>query len=155
PWFEYPLKPGAPGHEGWGIVDAVGDQVASVAVGDRVGALSYHAFAEYDVVDAEAVVALPAALDGDPFPAEPLACAINVLERSDVVAGQVVAVVGVGFLGALLIQMMSRMGVSVVAISRRTSALDWAERMGAVAALPLTAQSDIHGQVEMLSEGRG
>src|SRR5690348_14247606 len=27
PWFEYPLAPGAPGHEGWGIVDEVGPGV--------------------------------------------------------------------------------------------------------------------------------
>lgn len=155
PWFEYPLEPGAPGHEGWGIVDAVGDEVASVAVGDRVGALSYHAFAEYDAVDATAVVPLPAKLAALPFPAEPLACAMNVLDRSEVKPGQVVTVVGVGFLGALLIQMMTRMGASVIAVSRRRSALDWAERMGAVAALPLTSPSEIQQQVDALTGGGG
>src|SRR5690606_12707045 len=44
-WFTYPLEPGAPGHEGWGVVDAVGDGVDTVRVGDRVAALSYHAYA--------------------------------------------------------------------------------------------------------------
>ncbi|WP_203329150.1 MDR/zinc-dependent alcohol dehydrogenase-like family protein [Candidatus Laterigemmans baculatus] len=155
PWFEYPLEPGAPGHEGWGVVDAVGSEVQSLAVGDRVGALSYHAFAEYDTVDEDAAVVLPDELAELPFPAEPLACAMNVLERSDVQPGQVVTVIGVGFLGSLLIQMMTRRGARVIAVSRRRSALEWAERMGAIAALPLTSPDDVQQQVAALSGGDG
>lgn len=155
PWFEYPLAGGAPGHEGWGIVDAVGDRVSSVRVGDRVGLLSYHAFADYDVADDQSVVKLPDALAGAPFPAEPLACAMNVLDRSDVVPGQTVAVIGVGFLGALLIQMMSRMGITVVAVSRRHAALHWAERLGAAAALPIDAPEEVRQRIDRLTEGRG
>src|SRR5690348_12363139 len=49
PWFNYPLQPGSPGHEGWGIVDAVGPQVNAFTIGERVGFLSEHAYAEYDV----------------------------------------------------------------------------------------------------------
>jgi D-arabinose 1-dehydrogenase-like Zn-dependent alcohol dehydrogenase len=49
PWFQYPFAPGAPGHEGWGRVDAVGEGVTSVARGDRVAFLSGAAYAEYDV----------------------------------------------------------------------------------------------------------
>jgi D-arabinose 1-dehydrogenase-like Zn-dependent alcohol dehydrogenase len=105
PWFEYPLQPGAPGHEGWGVVDAVGPGVTNVGEGDRVAALSYHAYAEYDVADADSVVKLPPELDGVPFPGEPLGCAVNVFRRSDVQSGQTVAVVGVGFLGAQLVRL--------------------------------------------------
>lgn len=155
PWFEYPLEGGSPGHEGWGVVDAIGDAVTTVQVGDRVGVLSYHAFAEYDLADEHSVVKLPAELADAPFPAEPLACAMNVLERSHVYPGQTVAVIGVGFLGALLIQMMSRMGASVVAVSRRPAALQWARRMGASAALPLESQDEIRQQIGSLTEGRG
>src|SRR5687768_10330074 len=36
PWFTYPLEPGAPGHEGWGYVDAVGTAVEVLSCGDRV-----------------------------------------------------------------------------------------------------------------------
>src|SRR5919197_2732980 len=48
-WFEYPQPPGAPGHEGWGTVDAVGRDVRDLAVGQRVAPLSFRAYAEYDV----------------------------------------------------------------------------------------------------------
>ncbi|HEX3252664.1 MAG TPA: alcohol dehydrogenase catalytic domain-containing protein, partial [Pyrinomonadaceae bacterium] len=33
PWFQYPVEPGAPGHEAWGHVDAIGDGVTEVAKG--------------------------------------------------------------------------------------------------------------------------
>src|SRR5215213_8306067 len=96
-WMQFPTEPGALGHEGWGIVDAVGAGVEDLAVGDRVAALSYKAYAAYDLADADAVVPLPNTLAGQPFPGEPLGCAMNILRRSDIVAGQTVAIVGIGF----------------------------------------------------------
>src|SRR5690349_13390756 len=48
PWFQYPFAPGAPGHEGWGVVDAVGPEVSCRRAGDRVALLAYHSYAEYD-----------------------------------------------------------------------------------------------------------
>jgi len=30
PWFEYPLLPGEPGHEGWGVVEAAGSEVTAI-----------------------------------------------------------------------------------------------------------------------------
>src|SRR5690606_16135198 len=61
-WFEYPQPPGAPGHEGWGRIEEVGPGVAGLAAGQRIALLSYHAFAEYDVAAADAVVPLPPSL---------------------------------------------------------------------------------------------
>ena len=55
-WFQYPQPAGAPGHEGWGVVAAVGEGVRAVKEGQRVAALSYRAHAEYDIADASAVV---------------------------------------------------------------------------------------------------
>jgi 2-desacetyl-2-hydroxyethyl bacteriochlorophyllide A dehydrogenase len=130
-WFDYPLPPGAPGHEGWGVVAALGDGAEGVAVGDRVCLLSERAFAEYDVAPADRVVRLPPELGGEPFPGEALGCALNVLARSDVHAGQEVAVVGIGFLGALLVQLSARAGARVTAFSRRPFALEVARTCGA------------------------
>src|SRR5207302_10599670 len=102
PWFNYPFEPGAPGHEGWGTVDAVAAGATNLAPGDRVAILSYHAFAEYDLAASDAVVKLPRQLGDLPFPGEPLACAVNVFRRADVEPGQTVAILGIGFLGALV-----------------------------------------------------
>src|SRR5947209_12581811 len=117
-WMQFPTAPGALGHEGWGIVDALGEDVAGLAVGERVAALSYNAYAEYDLAEADAVVRLPDSLAGEPFPGEPLGCAMNIFARSDIRAGQIVAIVGIGFLGAILTRLATDAGARVIAISR-------------------------------------
>jgi NADPH2:quinone reductase len=129
PWFEYPQPPGAPGHEGWGVVDAIGRGVSGLAEGDRVAGLTYHAYADYDIARAVDLVPLPAA--AGPFPGEALGCAVNVLRRSGIHAGDTVAVVGAGFLGCVIVQLAAAAGARVFAISRRRSALEAAAAMGA------------------------
>ncbi|MFD2648916.1 zinc-binding dehydrogenase [Devosia albogilva] len=130
-WMKFPTEPGGLGHEGWGVVDAVGEGVTDLAVGDRVAALSYHSYATHDVADGAAVVKLPPELDGVPFPGEPLGCAMNIFKRSAIKAGDTVAIVGIGFLGALLIQLARGAGARVIAIARRQTALDLAAELGA------------------------
>src|SRR6478735_9802384 len=100
-WFSYPSEPGSPGHEGWGIVEEVGDRIDDVKTGDRVAFLSFHAYAEYDVANRKSFVKLPQNLNDQPFPGEPLGCAMNIFERSDISIGDTVAIIGSGFLGAL------------------------------------------------------
>lgn len=153
PWFSYPLSPGQLGHEGWGRVDAVGRDVDVVHRGDRVAMLSEHAYAEYDVCPAEAVVALPQALDAAPFPGEPLGCAVNIMARSDVHAGQTVAIVGIGFLGALLCRLAHVRGARVIAISRRSCSLDAARTMGADETVPMDDHRRIVERVQALTGG--
>ncbi|HEX6533330.1 MAG TPA: zinc-binding dehydrogenase [Gemmatimonadaceae bacterium] len=154
-WFTYPCEPGAPGHEGWGVVDAVGDGVRGVAVGDRVAALSWHAYAEYDIAAADAVVPLPPALHDAPLPGEPLGCAMNVFRRSGVEPGQTVAIVGIGFLGALLVQLASGAGARVIAISRRPFALEVARWCGAHETIRMDDHQRIVERVRELTGGAG
>jgi threonine dehydrogenase-like Zn-dependent dehydrogenase len=154
PWFAYPRAPGAPGHEGWGRVVARGAGVRAPTTGARVAAICFASDAEFDVAAAEAVVALPAELDGQPFPGEALGCAMNVARRSDLAAGQTVAVVGIGFLGALLVQLAARAGARVIAISRRPYALQVARRMGAEHVLGSgDDDADVVAAVEQLTGG--
>ena len=136
-WMTFPTEPGALGHEGWGVVDALGDGVEGLRVGERVAALSYKAYAEYDVAEAEAVVPLPAALADQPFPGEPLGCAMNIFRRSDIAAGQTVAIVGIGFLGAVLTRLATDAGARVIAVSRRPFSLDVARAFGAAETIPM------------------
>jgi len=154
PWFDYPQPKGAPGHEGWGRVVAIGDGVADLAVGDRVAALTYRAHAEYDVADASAVVSLPAGLDGVAFPGEPLGCAVNIFRRSAIEARQTVAIVGIGFLGALLTRLASHAGARVIAISRRPFALDVARMCGAAETIALDDNVRVIAEVKRLTDGQ-
>jgi threonine dehydrogenase-like Zn-dependent dehydrogenase len=151
-WMTFPTKPGDLGHEGWGIVDAVGSEVREVAVGDRVAALSYRAYAEYDLAEADAVVRLPEALAGKPFPGEPLGCAMNIFRRSDIQSGQTVAIVGIGFLGAILTRLATEAGARVVAVSRRPYSLDVARQFGAA---EVVAMDDHHAIIERVKELTG
>jgi threonine dehydrogenase-like Zn-dependent dehydrogenase len=156
PWFEYPFAPGAPGHEGWGEIDAVGADVDGWRVGDRVALLSGNAYAEYDLAASEALARLPAALEEDyPLPGEPLACAMNILRRSDIQPGQTMAVIGVGFIGALLVQLASRAGAKVIALSRRPYSQRVARECGAVDALSTDDPHAAIGAVHELTNGVG
>lgn len=152
-WFTYPMEPGALGHEGWGVVDAAGAAVSGLAAGDRVALLSGHAYAEYDVADQSAVVTLPASLGQTPFPGEPLGCAVNIFRRSEVKPGQTVAVVGIGFLGALLTRLATDAGASVIAVARRPFAQETARRMGAAHVLPMDDHWQIIERVKALTGG--
>ena len=151
PWFAYPREPGAPGHEGWGVVDELGPGVRGPEPGTRVAALSYRAYAEYDLAAAQAVVPLPAQLVDQPFPGEALSCAVNVVRRSELAAGQTVAVVGIGFLGALIVQLAVQAGARVISLSRRPFALQIAKTMGASETIELA--EDAEREVEALTGG--
>jgi threonine dehydrogenase-like Zn-dependent dehydrogenase len=153
-WFTYPMPPGGLGHEGWGVVDAVGDGVTNWRPGDRVASLSQRAYAEYDVAGENELIRLPAALDGTPFPGEPLGCAINIFDRSHIEAGQTVAVVGVGFLGALLIRLAKNAGARVLAVARRPFAQSVAARMGADEVIPMDDHYRVIERVRALTDDR-
>jgi threonine dehydrogenase-like Zn-dependent dehydrogenase len=153
PWFRYPLGAGAPGHEGWGVIDRLGPAVRGVSVGDRVAFLSDHALAEYDVVAPSVLVPLPARLDQVPFPGEAIGCAFNIFARSEIQRGETVAVVGVGFLGALLVKLAKRAGAVVIAVARRPYALELARHMGADHLVPMNGRAQVVEEVLRLNAG--
>ena len=153
-WMSFPGEPGGMGHEGWGAIDAVGEGVTAVAAGDRVAALSYKSYADFDIAEADAVVKLPPALHGQPFPGEPLGCAFNIFRRSDIEAGQTVAIVGIGFLGAILTRLATDAGARVIAISRRPFSLDVARQFGAAEVIPMEDHSGIIERVKELTDGK-
>jgi threonine dehydrogenase-like Zn-dependent dehydrogenase len=154
PWFKYPFEAGAPGHEGWGVIDSIGEGVADLRIGDRVAFLSYHSFAEFDIADQHSVVRLSSTLATQPFPGEALGCAMNVFRRSQIRAGDAVGIVGIGFLGALLVGLASRAGARVIAVSRRPFALNIACQFGAQETIPLLDHSRIVERINQLTEGK-
>jgi threonine dehydrogenase-like Zn-dependent dehydrogenase len=153
-WFTYPQPPGAPGHEGWGRVAALGAGVTGLAEGDRIAALTYRAHAEYDLADAKAVVKLPDALADTAVLGEPLGCATNIFQRSEIKPGQTVAIVGIGFLGALLTQLAKHAGARVIALSRRPFSLEFAKQAGADETLLLDDHWKILEKVKALTDGK-
>lgn len=153
PWSTYPGVPGGLGHEGWGRVDALGEGARGFAVGDRVATLSANSYAECDVVPATLAAKLPRQLDGQAFPGEPLGCAFNIFRRADIRAGDTVAIVGIGFLGAVLTKLASDAGARVIAISRRASSLALARGHGAWETVAMDDHWRIIDRVKELTGG--
>jgi D-arabinose 1-dehydrogenase-like Zn-dependent alcohol dehydrogenase len=159
----WPIQyPRVPGHEIAGRIDAIGPDVTLWKPGQRVG-VGWHGghcfqcdpcrrgdfnlcqvgkitaitfdggYAEYMVVGAEAVAAMP-----DDLPAAeaaPLLCAgitvFNSLRNSGARGGDLVAVQGIGGLGHLGIQYARQMGFRTVAIGRGKDKQPLAEKLGA------------------------
>jgi threonine dehydrogenase-like Zn-dependent dehydrogenase len=149
PWFSYPFEPGEGGHEGWGEVDALGEAVHDFRLGQRVAFLSNHAFAEYALADSMQIVPAPA--HTEVFPGEAIGCAVNIIRRSALETGQTVVVIGIGFLGALLVQLAARAGARVIAVSRRRWALDVARRCGADATIVFDRAETVAAQLREIT----
>lgn len=154
PWLTYPAGFGALGHEPWGIVEGVGSEVAGLKEGDRVTGLSFNAFAEYDVARADNLIKIPAQLANQPLPGEPLGCALNIFRRSRIEPGQTVAIIGIGFLGAVLTRLAARAGAHVLAISRRAESLSRAQALGARETIAMDDHWRIIETVRDLTGGR-
>jgi threonine dehydrogenase-like Zn-dependent dehydrogenase len=152
-WMQFPTEAGALGHEGWGFVDALGEGVTDLKPGDRVGALSWKAYAEFDIADAANIVKLPESMKGLDLPLEPFGCAMNIFRRSDIRDGQTVAVIGIGFLGAILVKLASDAGARVIAVSRRKESLDLASLMGAAESIPMHDHAQIVERARALTDG--
>jgi len=122
------------GHEPSGTVAAVGSHVTRFKTGDRVAMLRYGGggFAEYAVTLAEHAVRVPDAIPLDQAIMEPVACLVSAMERTPMPLAGRVAVVGCGFMGLGLIQMLAHSGArEVIAIDIDPHALDNARQAGA------------------------
>ena len=151
PWSTWPGEPGALGHEGWGMVDAVGPGVSALKPGQRIAALAHRSYAEYDVLPAAMAVPLPPSLDGIDLPGEPFGCAMNVFRRADIRSGQWVAVIGTGFIGLVVTRLAAQAGARVIAIGRRASSLALARRFGAEACMTMDDHWRIIEEVRALT----
>lgn len=152
-WFSYPLEPGNPGHEGWGIVQETGSKVKDIKQGDRVSVLNDQAYATHVVCGASDAVKIPGTLNDVPFPGEPLGCAMNIFDRSDIHKDQVVVILGIGFLGATLIQLAKEKNAHVIAVSRRNSSLKLANKSGADATFSWEEKDKLHQYINDLGKG--
>jgi threonine dehydrogenase-like Zn-dependent dehydrogenase len=123
-----------------------GDVVAVWATG--------RGFAEYVAVKAEycrpaAGVAVEEAL------AEPLACAANAVELADVRLGDDVVIIGAGFMGNLVQELVQLRGVRhLVVADTRPDALERARKLGATRTVDVTRES-LPDVVSGLTDGVG
>ncbi len=117
-----PELPFSPAAEFAGVVEAVGDGVVSLAVGDRVMAyIGWGGAREQIVVPAEALVAIPDAVSDEIAAgvSVPYGTAIHGLkDRAHLQQGETVAVLGAaGGAGLAALEIAKRMGARVIAVA--------------------------------------
>jgi threonine dehydrogenase-like Zn-dependent dehydrogenase len=139
PGLEYPLPSGAPGHETYGDVVAVGTGVDNFRAGQTVTGLLWNGVADLGLARADNLVVLPQGMERIPLLGEPLACAMNVVRRSGVGSGDRLAVVGFGYLAALIVQLLPSGASGWIAVSRREDSRSLALRLGGDAAYDFSA----------------
>jgi L-iditol 2-dehydrogenase len=129
------------GHEVSGTVAAIGSFVDGFAVGDRVAVWTTGAgYAEYVTVRAEYCRAMPAELPAVLGLVEPIACASNAVELADVRLADRVVVVGAGFMGLLVTQLVALRGArQVIVADSRRDVLELAADLGATATVDVSA----------------
>jgi len=135
-----PQLPAIGGSEGFGVVDALGEGVRDIALGQRVNAASGQGtWAEYFVVPARMLVPLPDAIDDQTaaqLVAMPLS-ALMLLESLDVQPGQwIVQNAANGAVGTTLAMLAAVRGVRVLSLVRRD---DGVERLRAAGVEPALA----------------
>lgn len=164
-----PPDPYILGHEGVGVVAALGLGVTDWALGDRAGAAWLHdtcgkcdlclgghesfcatqrahgfhvpgTFAEYVVAKADFAVRLP---EGSASDLAPLMCAgltaLGALDRANLHPGETCAIFGCGGLGLYAVQLAVRRGARVVAVDVDPAKLALAARLGATVTAQATA----------------
>ena len=149
---DYPLYLG---HEVSGVVVDVGSGVDDLTPGDRVGVwVTSRGFAEYVAVQAE-YCRLVGDVPLDLVMAEPVACAANAVELADVRLGDDVVLIGAGFMGNLVQELVALRGVRrLVVADTRPDALDIARRLGATRVVNVGEES-LTDVVAELTDGRG
>jgi threonine dehydrogenase-like Zn-dependent dehydrogenase len=130
------------GHEPSGVIEDVGAAVTALCKGQPVtvftgGAGRYTdytsgGYAEYVAVPQENVVVLPPGLPFEQALGEPLACLVSAFERTPIALADRVAVIGCGFMGLALLQLLKlKSPHEIVAVDVDPAALELARRFGA------------------------
>ena len=133
PWLDgRPDMPVRFGHEPAGVVRAVGPGVTSFRPGDRVTGLFKHAYSRFCTASTDTLLTVPATVTHEAALGEPLACLVNAQRRTPVELADRVAVIGLGYMGLGLLQLLKLRGPSrIVAIDVREEARQKAAELGA------------------------
>jgi L-iditol 2-dehydrogenase len=84
---------------------------------------------------------------------EPLACVLRGIDEMAIEPGETAVVVGCGPIGLKFIRVLSGRGVRVIALGKRKTQIDAAERLGAIAAFDVAKIDNPIRLVRELSEG--
>ncbi len=156
--YPQPL-PCTPGNEAAGMVEAVGEGVSEVQIGDRVAyTMTIGSYAEYACVPAWRLVKLPEAIDGQAAAAAMLqGMTVHYLVKSTYAlkAGDTALIhAAAGGVGLLLIQAAKSLGARVIGTVSTEAKAALAREAGADEVILYTEQ-DFEQETRQLTDGRG
>ncbi|MEL6244280.1 MAG: quinone oxidoreductase [Pseudomonadota bacterium] len=154
----YPVKlPFTPGSEGAGTVEALGEGVDKVSVGDRVAYVGGGAYASHVCVPADRLLVLPDGVGEDSAAAlmlKGLTAWMLLFEVRRAAPGETALVwAAAGGVGSVLVPWATSLGVRVIGV---VSTEEKAERVRAAGASDvIVGDTDVAGKVRRLTDGRG
>lgn len=157
---EYPVPlPYTPGHEGAGVVEAVGENVNGFKRGDRVAYTGHlGAYAEASIVPASRLISLPDDLSfqqGAAFPLQGMTAHYLMHEFRLPKSGETVLIhAAAGGMGLLLVQWAKHLGACVIGTVSTEEKARAAREAGAVEVILYTKQ-DFVAETKRFTDGRG
>lgn len=162
-----PPRPFAPGGEIAGVVDAVGEGVTNVAVGDRVlGMVGFGGFATHVLAEAARVIKIP-----DNMPFEEAACFVltygtshhALKDRAEIQPGESLLVLGAaGGVGVAAIELGKAAGARVIAAVSSEEKAQFCRDLGADETIVYSrdmsdraVQKEFSNEIKKLSGGEG
>ena len=162
-----PPRPFAPGGETSGVVEALGEGVTNVAVGDRVLCMTgFGGFSTHVIADAAAVVQIP-----DAMPHDEAACFLltygtshhALKDRADLQPGETLLILGAaGGVGAAAIELGKAAGARVIAAVSSEDKAAFCRELGADETLIYAremsgrdAQKEFSNQIKALAGSKG
>ena len=144
------------GHEVAGEIIKVGSDVKDFKIGNRVAAWTDgKGYAEEIGVKVDTLSLIADNIAYEYALSEPIACTTNAVLRTNVQLGDVIALVGTGFMGLIMLQQLKLVGAkNIIAIDVRNEMLQLAEELGADIQLnPL--KHNIDKEIKALTNGKG
>jgi NADPH:quinone reductase len=154
-----PPLPFVPGSEYAGVVEAVGEGVTDIEVGDAVAAFGgTGGFATHAVAKAELAMPLPMGFAFDDASAFVLTYATThhaLLDRAALKAGETVLILGAaGGVGTAAIQIAKAVGARVIAAASSDAKCELCKQLGADATINYSTQN-IRDEIKTLTGGKG
>ena len=154
-----PPRPFSPGGEAAGVIDALGEGVTSVKVGDRVIAMTGHgAMAEYVVAGENRVVPMSDAMPFDVGAGFTMTYGTShhaLKQRAQLQPGETVLVLGAaGGVGLTAVELAKAMGAKVIAAASTDEKLALCREYGADETINY-ATEDLKDAVKRLTGGKG
>jgi len=121
------------GHEVAGEILKVGSHVKQFKVGDRVAAWADgRGYAEEIAVSTEFLSLISDEIPYEHALSEPIACTTNAVLRTNVQLGDTIALVGMGFMGLIMLQELRLIGAKkIIAVDVRKEMLELSAKLGA------------------------